>query len=214
VYVASRQRRVSRTGGQTPRAGAGLHLPRTTEKPIAARGIVRSASCPFRRAGGAIGHHALPARLATATLPLPMILGPRIGDGLPLEIGDGVRATASQRLNVILCIAGTSAACFASRRARMLPLELPRYLARSVLSRRGDSGQGQIGQCPENGDPTKERYTTPGHCPSINPSALRSLIAPDGYRIVKMRDRPAGATNEGTTTGRGGSPPPEPYVPA
>jgi hypothetical protein len=31
-----------------PRTGASLHLPRTAEKPIAARGIVRSQGRPFR----------------------------------------------------------------------------------------------------------------------------------------------------------------------
>jgi hypothetical protein len=44
---------LSRTGGQAPQAGAGLPLSWTAAKPIAAGGIVRWQSRPFRLRGGA-----------------------------------------------------------------------------------------------------------------------------------------------------------------
>jgi hypothetical protein len=73
--------------------------------------------------------------LTAARPEFPSILSPGVGDRLPLEVLHRVGTAAGERLNVILPVAGTSAAGFAGRGARMLALKLPSYLTGSVLSR-------------------------------------------------------------------------------
>jgi len=76
-----------------------------------------------------------PAHLTPARPEFPPVLDPRSGDGLPLHVGDRVRAATGERLYVVLPIAGARTARSPGGRARMLPLELPRYPSGSVLSR-------------------------------------------------------------------------------
>jgi hypothetical protein len=73
--------------------------------------------------------------LAGRALPLQPILGLRIRRCLPLEIRNGVRSATSERLYVILPVAGADAARLSARRAGMLALEFPRHLTGSVFSR-------------------------------------------------------------------------------
>src|ERR1700741_3760111 len=68
--------------------------------------------------------------LTSARLALPLVLGPCIVNRLPLEVGNGVGSAASERYNVIFPKTRTRAAGSPGRRAGLLPLELPRYLAR------------------------------------------------------------------------------------
>jgi hypothetical protein len=71
--------------------------------------------------------------LTTANSPLPSVLGLGIAYGLPLHVGNRIGAAAGERLNVILAVAGASAAGPASRKSGMRPLELPCHLAGSML---------------------------------------------------------------------------------
>src|SRR5215472_7089955 len=73
--------------------------------------------------------------LASARLAFPSILGFCVGDSLPLEIGNRIGSATGKRLDVIFAVAGTGAAGFPGRWARMLPLKLARYLTGSVLFR-------------------------------------------------------------------------------
>ena len=72
-------------------------------------------------------------RLVNASLSLPMVLRSRVGDGLPLQVRNRVRATVGEWHDVILPKTGTGTACFAGGWAGMLSLEFPRYLTRSVF---------------------------------------------------------------------------------
>src|SRR5215472_10599649 len=71
--------------------------------------------------------------LPRAGFAFPLILRLGVGDRLPLEIGNRIRSAAGERLDVIFAVAWTGAAGFPGRWARMLPLEFPRHLTRSVL---------------------------------------------------------------------------------
>ena len=71
---------------------------------------------------------------SSASSAFPPVLRFGVGDGLPLQVGNRVRASAGERFNVILTIAGTSATGSPGRRARMLSLEFPRHLTRPVFS--------------------------------------------------------------------------------
>ena len=71
--------------------------------------------------------------LATARLTLRAILYPCVADCLPLHVRNRVGSATGERHNMILPIARTGAACEPCGRARMLPLEFPRYLTRSVF---------------------------------------------------------------------------------
>jgi hypothetical protein len=62
--------------------------------------------------------------LASASPPLPRVLGPSIGNSLPLEIGDRIGTTAGEGHDVIFPITGTTTARAARGRAWMLALEL------------------------------------------------------------------------------------------
>ena len=63
---------------------------------------------------------------------------------LPLQIGDLIGSAAGKRDHMILHIAWTRAACFAGGGARVLLLELPRHLRRSIRPCR--SGGWQAGE--------------------------------------------------------------------
>jgi len=80
--------------------------------------------------------------LPRAGFAFPLILRLGVGDRLPLEIGNRIRSAAGERLDVIFAVARTGAAGFPGRWARMLPLEFPRHLTRSVLFRR-NRGHGE-----------------------------------------------------------------------
>ena len=88
-----------------------------------------------------------PARLTPARPEFPPVLDLRSGDGLPLHVGNRVRAATGERLNVIFPVSGASAAGAPGRGAGMLPLELPRYLSGSMLFggklARADEREGQ-----------------------------------------------------------------------
>jgi hypothetical protein len=62
--------------------------------------------------------------LASASPALPRVLGPSVGNGLPLQIGDRIGTAAGEWHDVIFPITGTSTARPAGGRARMLALEL------------------------------------------------------------------------------------------
>src|SRR5262249_20651610 len=117
------------------------------------------------------------AHLTAAACEFPTVLGLRSSEGLPLEVPDRVGAAAGKRFYVIFPVAGTGTAGFAGRRARMLPLKLPRQLTGSVLSSEGDARQGHAGERAEDDNPPQEHCIRSGHPPSLSHSALRSLIA-------------------------------------
>jgi hypothetical protein len=71
---------------------------------------------------------------SSANSPLPPVLSPSLGDGLPLEVPNRVRLATGERLNVIFPVAGTGPVRFPSRRARVLPLEFARHFTGSIFS--------------------------------------------------------------------------------
>jgi hypothetical protein len=73
-------------------------------------------------------------RSASARRPLPCVLNPRVGDRLPLQIGNRIGSAAGKWHNVIFPITGARAARAPSRWARMLALELACHGTRSVLA--------------------------------------------------------------------------------
>ena len=91
---------------------------------------VREPSSRYGRHGNRAAH------LTAARPEFPAVLGFRGRGGLPLEVLHGIGAAASERVHVILPVAGASAARLPGRRARMLALEFARYLTGSVLFRR------------------------------------------------------------------------------
>src|SRR6266404_4011274 len=74
------------------------------------------------------------SELSHATLPLPPILCLRLSDRLPLEIRDAIGCAANQRLKMVPDITGARASRSARRGARVLTLELVRYLTRPILA--------------------------------------------------------------------------------
>jgi hypothetical protein len=82
-------------------------------------------------------------RLMTTSLPLPRILSSRVGDRLPLEVPNRIGPATGERPYVIFPVARTSTACFASRRARVLPLEFARHFTGSIFLGRKRGGTSE-----------------------------------------------------------------------
>ena len=114
--------------------------------------------------------------LATTRPTFPAILGLRIANGLPLHIGNRVRAAAGERDDVIFTVAGAGTGRMPGGRARVLPLEFPRHLTRSIFPRCDWSGHER--HYDRDDDPVS-RQCQASHTRSVVTTAVQKMIPSD-----------------------------------
>ena len=114
--------------------------------------------------------------LVTARPPLPPVLGARVANGLPLHVGNRIRAAARKRDHVIFAVAGAGTGRIAGGRARVLPLEFPRHLTRSIFPRRDWSGHERHD---DRYDDRVSRQCQASHTRSVVTTAVQKMIPSD-----------------------------------
>jgi hypothetical protein len=131
----------------------------------------------------ALGHQVAAARGSGKTAPLtsarpmfPAILRFRVRDRLPLHVRNRVGPAPGERLYVIFSVSGTGTGRTPGGRARMLPLEFPRHLTRSIIRRRDWSGHERHH---DRDDDRASRQCHASHTRRVVTTAVQKMIPSD-----------------------------------